>query len=187
MNIELLTEHRLEFLSLKGGCTGWSESTRVKMPHCWKSQVTAQLRACTFACNWQHPSWISGRKENDCRNYFMINLKKKWDRTWIKLATPGYAVRHLSAAKQVTNCSMRPDAPSLCHSNSWPWPCINQIIWRYLYTMYMTLFVCFNCLPQQFFSQVRMIFCLLVFNQLKVSCSGTQHSKNVCLNYNQIR
>ena len=34
MNIELLTEHRLEFLSLKGGCTGWSQSTLVKMRQC---------------------------------------------------------------------------------------------------------------------------------------------------------
>ena len=35
-----LTEHNLEFLSLKGGCTGSSESTPVKMPHCWKSHFT---------------------------------------------------------------------------------------------------------------------------------------------------
>ena len=44
MNIKLLTEHQLEFLSLKGGCTGWSESTLVKMPHCWKSHATAHTR-----------------------------------------------------------------------------------------------------------------------------------------------
>ena len=35
MSVKLLTEHHLEFLSLKGGCTGSSESTLVKMPHCW--------------------------------------------------------------------------------------------------------------------------------------------------------
>ena len=34
MSVKLLTEHQLEFLSLKGGCTGSSESTLVKMPHC---------------------------------------------------------------------------------------------------------------------------------------------------------
>ena len=39
MIFKLLTEHHLEFLSLKGGCTGSSESTLVKMPHCWKSHV----------------------------------------------------------------------------------------------------------------------------------------------------
>ena len=33
----------LEFLSLKGGCIGSSESTLVKMPHCRKSHVTAQI------------------------------------------------------------------------------------------------------------------------------------------------
>ena len=43
MIVQLLTEHRLEFLSLKGGFTGSSESTHGKMPHCWKSHATAQL------------------------------------------------------------------------------------------------------------------------------------------------
>ena len=33
MSVKLLTEHRLEFVSLKGGCTGSSESTLVRMPH----------------------------------------------------------------------------------------------------------------------------------------------------------
>ena len=40
---KLLTEHHLEFLSLKGGRKGLSESTLVKIPHCWKSHVKAQL------------------------------------------------------------------------------------------------------------------------------------------------
>ena len=43
MNFKLLTEQHLELLSLKGGCTGSSESTLVKMPHCWKPHVTAQI------------------------------------------------------------------------------------------------------------------------------------------------
>ena len=43
MNVKLLTEHHLEFLSLKGGCRGSSESTLVKMPYCWKSRVAAHL------------------------------------------------------------------------------------------------------------------------------------------------
>ena len=37
MSVKLLTEHHLEFQSLKVGCTGSSESTLVQMPHCWKS------------------------------------------------------------------------------------------------------------------------------------------------------
>ena len=43
MIVKLLTEHHLEFLSLKGSCTGSSESTLVKMPHCWKSHVMAHM------------------------------------------------------------------------------------------------------------------------------------------------
>ena len=43
MTLRLLTEYHVEFLSLKGGCTGSSESTLVKMPHCWKSHVVAHM------------------------------------------------------------------------------------------------------------------------------------------------
>ena len=43
MTVELPTEQHLEFLSLTGGGTGSSESTLVKMPHCWKSHVAAQM------------------------------------------------------------------------------------------------------------------------------------------------
>ena len=43
MSVMLLTEHHLEFLSLKGGCTGLWESTHVKMPQCWKSHALAQM------------------------------------------------------------------------------------------------------------------------------------------------
>ena len=42
MIVKLLTEHHLEFLSLQGGCRGFSESTLVKMSNCWKSHAAAQ-------------------------------------------------------------------------------------------------------------------------------------------------
>ena len=48
MSVKLLTEHHLEFLSLKGGCRGSSESTLVKMPHCWISHAAAQLFVYNF-------------------------------------------------------------------------------------------------------------------------------------------
>ena len=44
MSVKLLTEHHLECLSLKGGCTGLSESTLVKKLYCRKSHVTAHLQ-----------------------------------------------------------------------------------------------------------------------------------------------
>ena len=43
MTVKVLTEHNLEFLSLKGDYTGSSVSNHVKMPHCWKSHVMAHF------------------------------------------------------------------------------------------------------------------------------------------------
>ena len=43
MNVKLLTKHDFDCLTLTGGYTGSSESNHVKMPHCWKSHVTAQM------------------------------------------------------------------------------------------------------------------------------------------------
>ena len=48
MIVKLLTEHHLEFLSLKGGCIGSSESTHAKMPHCWKSHALAHYYSMFF-------------------------------------------------------------------------------------------------------------------------------------------
>ena len=48
MTVMLLTEHRLEFLSLTGGCRGLSESTLVKMSNCWKSHAVAQIFKSKF-------------------------------------------------------------------------------------------------------------------------------------------
>ena len=43
MIVKLLTEYHLEFLRLKRGCRGSSESTLVKMSNCWKSHVLAHI------------------------------------------------------------------------------------------------------------------------------------------------
>ena len=56
MTVKLLTEQHLEFLSLKG-FTGSSESTLVKMSHCWKSHVSAQIV-------WTHMSLLC-REQSD--------------------------------------------------------------------------------------------------------------------------
>ena len=42
-SVKLLTEQHFEFQSIIGGCTGWYESTLVKMSHCWKSRVAAHI------------------------------------------------------------------------------------------------------------------------------------------------
>ena len=55
MTLKLQSHYHLRFLSLKGGCTGSSESTHVKMPHCWKSHVTAHI--CLYLQKCQLLSW----------------------------------------------------------------------------------------------------------------------------------
>ena len=60
MSVKLLTKQCLEILSLKGGCTGSFEATLVKMPHCWKSCVTAQILSPLGAANHSQshlPQW----------------------------------------------------------------------------------------------------------------------------------
>ena len=41
ISFKLPTDHHLLFLSLTGGFKGLSESTLVKIPHCWKLRVAA--------------------------------------------------------------------------------------------------------------------------------------------------
>ena len=48
MTVKLLTEHHLRFLSPKEDCTGSFESTLVKIPHCWKSHVAANIDMFNF-------------------------------------------------------------------------------------------------------------------------------------------
>ena len=62
MSVNLLTEHRLEFVGLKTDCTGSSESTLDKMPYCWKSHVAAQFMSrCVRYAEYIH---ISKKRKN---------------------------------------------------------------------------------------------------------------------------
>ena len=64
MSVKLLTEHRFEFVGLQADCTGSSESTLVKMPHCWKSHVAAQFMSrCVPYAGYIHIS--KKRKKSD--------------------------------------------------------------------------------------------------------------------------
>ena len=64
MIIKLLTEHHLEFLSLKEGCRGSSESTLVKMSNCWKSHALAHM-----ICS--EPSHLNWRKKSQVLIIFL--------------------------------------------------------------------------------------------------------------------
>ena len=59
LSVKLLTEHHLEFLTLKRGCRGSSESTLVKMPHCWKSHVMAQICCNMSRLLWSCLIWVN--------------------------------------------------------------------------------------------------------------------------------
>ena len=59
MTDELLTEHHLDFLNFKGGCTGSSESTLVKMQHYWQSHVTAHMHNVESEGHWTSSSSVT--------------------------------------------------------------------------------------------------------------------------------
>ena len=67
LSVKLLTEHHLRFLSLKGSCTGSSEPTLVKMPHCWKSRVTADMYCTKSGQNSTELQW-EWRKQDCLKN-----------------------------------------------------------------------------------------------------------------------
>ena len=71
-DFKLQTEHYLEFLSLKGGCTSSSESTLVKMPHCWKSHVVAHLSASN-----EEPAQVQQNRRTERHNMTEKMLKNK--------------------------------------------------------------------------------------------------------------
>ena len=78
MRVKLLTEHHLEFLSFKGGgCTGSSESSLVKMPHCWKSHVTAHkvARRCRQATSDDGQRKLSFYKLPSTEGSTLLGLK----------------------------------------------------------------------------------------------------------------
>ena len=68
MIVKLLTEHHLAFLSLKGGITGSSESTLVKMPHYWKLHVVAHIFMSLHTSLWR-PSRLCNPKLTENANF----------------------------------------------------------------------------------------------------------------------
>ena len=65
MSVKLLTEHNLEFLHLKGGCTGLSESTLVKMSHYHGSSIFLKLNF----------SYVLAKDNDTCASSSSFNAK----------------------------------------------------------------------------------------------------------------
>ena len=72
---------------------------------------------------------LSGREENDRRNYFMINLHESMVPSGIELATPGSAARHAAVARHVTDCAMWPGAMSADNQMQTVWKKMLGLIW----------------------------------------------------------
>ena len=87
MIVKLLTEHNLEFLSLKGGCRGSSESTLVKMPHCWKSHVRAQM--------------VMVNKMSLVYKLSDLTMSPIKAKAWVKIVIPGLNPFCLTSCKQI--------------------------------------------------------------------------------------
>ena len=85
MIVKLLTEHHLEFLSLKGGCTGLSVSTHVKIPHCWKFHTLAHylkgyedLQDDIYEfCRWT-TKWLLFFNANKCKVLHIGNKNSRF-------------------------------------------------------------------------------------------------------------
>ena len=93
MIVKLLTEHHLEFLSLKGGCTCLSESTHIKIPHCWKSHAGAHIQICviikclTKGLHSTHHLHQRADKDHVCRSDFYLSRSclLSSDKDWFQL------------------------------------------------------------------------------------------------------
>ena len=72
MTVKLLTNQYLEFLCLKGGCTGLSETTLAKMPHCWKSHVVDQFNDQTYSTKLHLIMQYSTKIANNLALYIVI-------------------------------------------------------------------------------------------------------------------
>ena len=77
MIVKLLTEHHLEFLTLKGGCRGSSESTLVKMPHCWKSHAAAHMHIVRKCIAIRYNFSESLQLYREWTSFQMVNFHKQ--------------------------------------------------------------------------------------------------------------
>ena len=79
MIVKLLTEHHLEFLCLKGGCRGSSESTLVKMTNCWKSHAAAQygyrVSVVVFSCRDMEIAKDTSPGKSTCPKYNLLKTR----------------------------------------------------------------------------------------------------------------
>ena len=79
MSVMLLTEQHFEFLSLKGGYTGSSESTLVKMPHCLKSHALAQYYMFFDFCHCRAEWNLTVTPENQYKKVMYFEMYQSFN------------------------------------------------------------------------------------------------------------
>ena len=118
LTVKLLTEHHLEFLHLKGGCTGSSEPTHVKMPQCWKSHVMAHFCCRSLAklnVSYNQIEDLSGIKALVGASYSLTHL----DLHGNKLASVAHVSQCLCRVNNLKNLTLSLDGSGnpLCHKS----------------------------------------------------------------------
>ena len=91
MIVKLLAEQHLEFLSLKGGCRGSSESSFVKMPHCIGSII---ILLNYGGSNWDEHHFSNNvlRQMTVCTIYISVSFHFKHNITWNFLLATKYLI-----------------------------------------------------------------------------------------------
>ena len=87
MSVKLRTEHHLEFLTLKRGCTGLSKSALVEMPHCWKSRVTAHKVFYFITVQIRRMKQLEQEKDTLLQGLEVTERLREWYHKQISLVT----------------------------------------------------------------------------------------------------
>ena len=157
MSVNLLTKRHLEFLSEKGGCTGSPESTLVKMPHCWKSHVTAQ-----FSNEMTKPTkWVKTQISLDiCQVWTVFTVHSVGPKPrafFIQTATTLARLRLCRCCSECSRAHIHPRGSTMCQS-TWcyrsvalTWVLIiskgvgMQVLWHFISQLWNYLLMIYYC------------------------------------------
>ena len=162
MIVKLLTEYHLEFLSLKGGCTGSSESTLVKMPHCWKSPVVAHLIFCFRYTIHNNGTLQITQLDPDHVGVYQCFLRNEageaWRSTWLRLYNAPPRFIH------------RPAHTDVIENQEVRLPCLTQGVPKPVVVWAFDKFYCLiNAYPEVYFLYELEVWSLYHFNSIKTN------------------
>ena len=104
MIVKLLTEHQLEILCFKGGRTCSFECTLVKVPHCWKSHVTAHFCFSSGGHFWIETVNTIDERISKSLKKFDCHKSPNWRQKTIKITVSSDFWSVSSIVKSVFDC-----------------------------------------------------------------------------------